>query len=219
MLKRSLVIFLLLGCTSTKPVEVPEPPTTDQTEQGNPEQEDQEGTDASEGTESAENPDGVDSSDGSVGVEQGAESTNPTADAEETFAEEINNATAMLTSDGEAAKVALVQLQEILQKKDDIPQVHYNIGIAYLKMDDVESARQAFLKTTEVDPTFSKAWYNLGVLLEREGDFNGALQIYEEGLKHNEKDNDLIAGRIGCYRKMGQYDVAIKLAQEALKTN
>jgi tetratricopeptide (TPR) repeat protein len=205
---RILTILLLLSCK--KPVEPqiadPVPVDKDTTENSS----DEENSDANDSVEDANDP---------VNEDPETEKTEDLEPVEVDFAEQINDATALLTSDAAAAQVALSKLQEIIKQKDDIPEAHYNIGVAYIIMEDADGARQAFLKSTEVDPTFSKSWYNLGVLSEREGDFSSALDLYEEGLKHNDKDNDLIAGRIGCYRKMGEFDKAIKYAQDALRSN
>jgi len=133
------------------------------------------------------------------------------------YSTEINNATAMLDTDESQARMALEELENILKEKDDIPEVHYNIGVAHLKLNDVVAAKQAFVKSTEVDPAFSKSWYNLGVISERDENFQKAFDIYTQGLKHNVKDTDLIAGQIACLRKMGRHDEAIEFAQNALK--
>jgi len=119
------------------------------------------------------------------------------------FADNVNNAVALLTGDDQSVQMGLDALQNLDKNNEDSPEVPYNIGVAQLKLENERAAQKAFERAIEIDPTFAKAWFNLGVMLERNRQYQDAIAIYEEGLTHSEKDPSLSAGKIACLRKMG----------------
>lgn len=139
--------------------------------------------------------------------------------AEVEFADNVNNAVALLTGDDESVQLGLQALQALQKGNETSPEVPYNIGVAQLKLENERAAQKSFERAIEIDPTFSKAWFNLGVMLERQRQYEAAISIYEEGLTHSETDPDLSAGKISCLRKMGRLDDSIVYAQEVLRKN
>ena len=76
----------------------------------------------------------------------------------------VSNAVALLTTDDKAnATQALRSLTDIDNQYPGHAEVAYNMGLAHLKMDEIEQARKEFLRSTDLDPTFSRSWYNLGL--------------------------------------------------------
>jgi tetratricopeptide (TPR) repeat protein len=135
------------------------------------------------------------------------------------YADSVNNAVALLTGDEEVAQQGLKQLQQLKKLYPEVPEIEYNIGVAQLKLGNDRAAEQAFEATLEIDPKFSAAWVNLGILKERKGDFEGAILVYEQGLESSENDPSLTARKVACLRKMGQTDMALVFAQASLKKN
>ena len=135
------------------------------------------------------------------------------------FADNVNNAIALLTGDTQSIQMGLDALQSLDKNNQDSPEVPYNIGVAQLKLENERAAQKAFERAIEIDPTFSKAWFNLGVMLERNRKYQEAIAIYEEGLTHSEKDPDLSAGKIACLRKLGMLEEAVVYAQQVLGKN
>ena len=139
--------------------------------------------------------------------------------AEVEFADKVNNAVALLTGDDSSVQLGLQALQALQKGNETSPEVPYNIGVAQLQLENERAAQKSFERAIELDPTFSKAWFNLGVMLERQRKYEDAMAIYEEGLTHSETDPDLSAGKISCLRKMGRLEDAIVYAQEVLRKN
>ena len=135
------------------------------------------------------------------------------------FADNVNNAVALLTGDDQSVQRGLEVLQSLDKDNEASAEVPYNIGVAHLKLDNERAAQKSFERAIEIDPTFAKAWFNLGVMLERNRQYEEAIVIYEEGLTHSETDPDLSAGKIGCLRKLGRLDESIVYAQQVLGKN
>lgn len=55
----------------------------------------------------------------------------------------------------------------------------YNLGV---RSNDVMTKRDAYRKATDLLPEFFEAWFNLGVVLTRLGDYAGACNAYERAL-------------------------------------
>ena len=167
----------------------------------------------------------VDSVDGGEQSSEAVEDTSvqdedsKTEEQDALFADQVNNAVALLTVDEASAQKGLDALQELDQSNESSPEVPYNIGVAQLKLGNDRAAEKAFERAIELDPTFGKSWFNLGVILERQGKYTDAIGVYEEGLTHSEMDPDLSAGKIACLRKSGQLDEAIAYAQQVLGKN
>ena len=86
-------------------------------------------------------------------------------------------------------------MQTLDKENESSAEVPYNIGVAQLKLENERAAQKSFERAIEIDPTFAKAWFNLGVMLERSRQYEEAISIYEEGLTHSETDPDLSAGK------------------------
>ena len=133
------------------------------------------------------------------------------------FADNVNNAVALLTGDVQSVQMGLDALQNLDKNNEESAEVPYNIGVAQLKLENERAAQKAFERAIEIDPTFSKAWFNLGVMLERNRQYQDAIAVYEEGLTHSEKDPDLSAGKIACLRKMGMLEEALCMHSRCLE--
>ncbi len=72
--------------------------------------------------------------------------------------------------------------QEMNSKDGAIDNV---VGLAYMELDDFDSAEAAFRSAIEKTPTFAWSYNNLGYLLIQKGDFAGARDILTEGGKQD----------------------------------
>ena len=204
---------LLSACQKSAPIEMVEPvvePVIEPVESVDDSTFVDDGTGETDGVEQpSESEDGTSVQDG--------DSQNEKQDA--LFADQVNNAVALLTVDEASAQKGLDALQQLDESNESSPEVPYNIGVAQLKLGNDRAAEKAFERAIELDPTFGKSWFNLGVILERQGKYADAIEIYEQGLTHSKMDPDLSAGKIACLRKSGQLDEAIAYAQEVLGKN
>jgi len=133
---------------------------------------------------------------------------------------QLNDAVAMLTTqDPGKAQEALTRLQGLAGNNPDAAVVYYNMGLAYLYMGQTDQARKAWLRATEVDPSFGRAWANLGALSARDKRPDLALASYQAGLRYAPDDLSLHVAAIGALRELKRHDEAVAAAKTALKLN
>lgn len=134
--------------------------------------------------------------------------------------ERVSKAVALLTSsDSSSINEAIRQLKLISEEVNDRADVLYNIGVGYVELGKTDEARKYFLKTTDMDKTFSQAWYNLAILSEREEGLDSALSTFKEGLKFSEASSKLQAGVVDILRRQKKYDLAIDTGKNYLEEN
>lgn len=155
-----------------------------------------------------------------VAAGEGAAVSAPTEEPSAKLKRVMGEATALLsTRNPESATLALAQLKGIQADNADVAEIPYNMGVAYSLTGDVANARKSFLRATDVDPTLSASWLNLGILAERDGDLDRALQNYRSGLRYAPDDVDLVVAQVGALRKLGRYQEAISESKVALARN
>ncbi|HCH65991.1 MAG TPA: hypothetical protein DFR83_24530, partial [Deltaproteobacteria bacterium] len=139
---------------------------------------------------------------------------------EQRLKQQYNMALSLLSAATPAgAKQALDVFAEIGQNEPDLAEVPYNEGVAWMVLGDVETARKRFLRATDIDPTLTVAWQNLGALDEERGDLDQALQRYRSGLRHAPEDGPLRAAEISVLRQKKQHDAAIRQAKAAIQAD
>lgn len=121
--------------------------------------------------------------------------------------------------DVESAKQALSKLQDAKAVWSDDATLHYNIGIAQEQLGDSDSARKAYLRATDIDPTLGDAWVNLAGMYMRDGSYDRALRSYKAGIRSDGENLALRVGLIGALRGLGRLDEAYDEAKAALKIN
>lgn len=57
------------------------------------------------------------------------------------------------------------------------------LGLEYSKLGDDETARDYFQGVLSANPNYVGTYYHLAKLLERNGDEQGAIQVYEKGME------------------------------------
>ncbi len=60
---------------------------------------------------------------------------------------------------------------------------HYNLGIAYFNLGQMENAKKSFKKALEIKPDYKYCHYNLGLLYEDMEQYEEALNLYEKALE------------------------------------
>lgn len=135
-------------------------------------------------------------------------------------ARRVNDAAAMLTTgDASRAQRAIEILQGELAENPQVATIHYNIGVAHQLLGQDAEARRAWTRATEVDPTFAKAWHNLGVANAAGGRLDLALASFQAGTRYNPNSIELRVASIAALRQLKRYDEAIAEAKAALFIN
>ena len=133
---------------------------------------------------------------------------------------QLDDAVAMLTTkDANKAQQAFDRLSALVASYGDQATVHYNIGVAWQIQGDEAKARAAWLRATEIDPAFDKAWLNLGLISQNSGRVDLALASFQSGLRYNARSVELQVATINNLRKQKRYDEAIAQAKAALSVN
>ena len=73
-------------------------------------------------------------------------------------------------------------LREILASDPQDTFARYALGLEYLSINDIDSARQMFEETSVLDPNYVAAYYQLGKTYELLGDEGMARKVYEKGI-------------------------------------
>lgn len=139
---------------------------------------------------------------------------------QDAVAQKVNDAVSMLTvKDAARAQRAVEILQGALAEHPDVAAIHYNLGVAYMALGQESEARKAWTRATEVDPTFAKAWKNLGVASAASGRVDLALANFQSGTRYNAQDLDLRVASVSALRQLKRYDEAVAEAKRALFIN
>ncbi len=140
--------------------------------------------------------------------------------ASDALARQVNEAVTMLTAaDPERAQRAIDVLRAQLSEHPDVAAIHYNMGVAHQILGQEPEARKAWTRATEVDPTFAKAWVNLGVLNLNAGRPDLALASFQAGERYAPESTDLRVASISVLRQLKRYPEAIAEAKTALSFN
>jgi tetratricopeptide (TPR) repeat protein len=133
---------------------------------------------------------------------------------------QLDDAVAMLTTkDPNKAQQALERLTALASGYPDQAAIPYNSGVGWLIQGNEDQAKKAWLRATEIDPAYDKAWLNLGLLNQRSGRADLALANFQSGLRYNARSVDLQVAAINSLREQKRYDEAIRQARSALSVN
>jgi Tfp pilus assembly protein PilF len=82
------------------------------------------------------------------------------------------------------------KLLEYMKTSDKDSFLQHALALEYIKVDDDEAARNLFNEILLREPTYVGSYYHLGKLLERAGDFDKAVKIYERGMMEAKRAGD-----------------------------
>jgi len=75
---------------------------------------------------------------------------------------------------------AAAELEPLLRERQEIPDLHNNLGIAYHALERWDEAAGAFRKAIQLKTNYQQAHFNLAMLLEERGDLSGAEHYYRQ---------------------------------------
>jgi Tfp pilus assembly protein PilF len=79
-------------------------------------------------------------------------------------------------------QLALQELLQVEAAADDMSRYHFDAGMVYLGLQEMEQARQGFARAVEIDDNFGEAWNNLGKVEEAMGHNAQAEAAYRKAL-------------------------------------
>jgi len=82
------------------------------------------------------------------------------------------------------------KLKEYLKANDKDSFLQHALALEYVKIGKDEEAKNLFNEILRREPTYIGSYYHLGKLLERLGNTEKALKIYEHGMEEAKKAGD-----------------------------
>ena len=83
------------------------------------------------------------------------------------------------------------KLLEYIKQNGKDSFLQHALALEYIKIDRDEEARNVFNELLLREPTYVGSYYHLGKLLERSGNFEKAIKIYERGMQEAKKAGDM----------------------------
>lgn len=82
------------------------------------------------------------------------------------------------------------KLNEFLSANPNDSFVEHALGLEYIKLEKDEFARKFFMHILERDPEYIGTYYHLAKLLERNGETEKAIEVYQKGMTVAKNAND-----------------------------
>ena len=83
------------------------------------------------------------------------------------------------------------KLLEYIKQNGKDSFLQHALELEYIKIDRDEEARNVFNELLLREPTYVGSYYHLGKLLERAGNFEKAIKIYERGMQEAKEAGDM----------------------------
>ncbi|HYC38932.1 MAG TPA: tetratricopeptide repeat protein [Chitinophagaceae bacterium] len=82
------------------------------------------------------------------------------------------------------------KLREFLEASPHDSFLQHALALEYVKVGDDERARALFESILQRDRGYTGTYYHLAKLLERQGEREAAIRVYEEGMEETRKKGD-----------------------------
>jgi len=102
----------------------------------------------------------------------------------------------------------LTKLLEFLESDPDDPFVLYALATEYNSSNETEKAFEYYYKLIAEHPDYVGTYYHLGKLLERQGDQDQAIPVYQQGMAvaRNKRDMHAFSELQGAYNAAAGLD-------------
>ncbi len=91
------------------------------------------------------------------------------------------------------------------------------MGLALLSLNRPDEALVYLRRSTKVDPEYWNSWFNLGAVLNAKGDFQGAIEAYEQADRLKPGDAEIAMRIGGSAARAGQAAAALAAFERAVK--
>jgi len=116
-------------------------------------------------------------------------------------------------------KEAIEPFKKSAEKFPDNPEVHYNLGLSYLKSGDIDNALISLEKALKLKPDILEAYFALGEAFFGKGDGEKALEAFNNAIKR-QPDSARGYYNIGIiYHKNNYSDEAIRFFEKSIEIN
>ncbi|KAH9314049.1 hypothetical protein KI387_022676, partial [Taxus chinensis] len=99
---------------------------------------------------------------------------------------------------------AIKHYTEALRRNPNDPRVYSNRAACYTKLGALPEGLKDANKCIELDPTFTKGYSRKGAVQEFMKEFDKALETYQEGLKNDENNQELLDGIKRCVQQINK---------------
>jgi Tfp pilus assembly protein PilF len=82
------------------------------------------------------------------------------------------------------------KLLEFMKTSDKDSFLQHALALEYIKIGNDEDARSLFNEILLREPSYIGSYYHLGKLLERAGEFDRAIRVYQRGMEEAKKAAD-----------------------------
>ena len=103
---------------------------------------------------------------------------------------------------------AIPVLEEALRQDPFNAIIHYELGTAYLRLEQWDEARAALMRSLEIEPAQPNAYTNLGMMNLKAGDGVGFVKEFLNAINVDPKDHELPGGLAGFLYELGLVDIA-----------
>ncbi|MDD2319829.1 MAG: tetratricopeptide repeat protein [Geobacteraceae bacterium] len=104
-----------------------------------------------------------------------------------------------------------------LREAPGIPVLHLNLGTSLWMLKRYEESITELKKATVLDPAYSTAWFQLGVVLEDKGDLGPALDAYTKTRQLAPDHDQAVQRSADIKQRQNRLEEALELYQEALR--
>ena len=103
---------------------------------------------------------------------------------------------------------AIAVLEEALRQDPFNAIIHYELGTAYMRLEQWDEARAALMRSLEIEPAQPNAYTNLGMLNLKAGDGVGFVKEFLNAINVDPKDHELPGILAGFLYELGLVDIA-----------
>ena len=108
---------------------------------------------------------------------------------------------------------AVALCRDILVSDSKNKEALYDLGLAYLMLEEEDNALDVYLRLIEIHPDFYIAYVGAGVIYAQQKNFDAAIDIYTQGIQQAEQAGyngaDARVGLGDVYLKQGEMDAAL----------
>src|SRR4051812_23756505 len=97
-----------------------------------------------------------------------------------------------------------------------LPNLLFAEAIRYHEAGHSPQAEALYRALLTVQPTHVEAWYNLGLLLQMQGQFERAVAVYREALVQEPRHVSVLSNMATALKDLGRIDEAIATYRQAL---